>query len=81
MKKVEFVKHGFTQCCQGCMAIISGTAAREHTEACCVRMEKAMEETDEGRERKRKQDEKEKRWLADKIRKVEEVKGVRRPAS
>ncbi len=67
LKKEEFVKRGFTQGCQSCVVTISGTAARGHSGARRVRMEKSTEEMEEGRERNRNQGEKENRWLADKI--------------
>ena len=57
LTKEEFVRHGFTEGCRGCMAMIRGGLARTHTEACRSRMEKAVEETPEGMKRKRKQEE------------------------
>ena len=48
----------------GCQALIAGTAARGHTEACRDRMNKAMEETEEGRVRLEHQNEKENTVLA-----------------
>ena len=48
LTKEEVVKHGFTEGCRGCTAMVSGTIARTHTEACRSRMEAAVAETPEG---------------------------------
>ena len=48
LRKVDFLNHGFTEGC-GCQALISGTEARGHSEACRERMNRALESTDEGR--------------------------------
>ena len=64
LRKADFLVHGFSAGCLGCQALIAGTAARGHTEACRDRMNKAMEETAEGRVRLENQTEKENTVLA-----------------
>ena len=51
----DFVKHGFTERCQGCMAIIAGRPARGHNEQCRERMMKAIAEETDGKNRVNKQ--------------------------
>ena len=58
---------GFTADCLGCEAIIEGHTARGQTEDCRNRMMKAYEGSEEGRERKHKQEVKENEWLADQV--------------
>ena len=64
LQKADFVRHGFTEGCLGCQAFIAGTTARGHSESCRDRMNKALEETEEGRERRERQFEKENEYLA-----------------
>ena len=59
LKKEDFLVHGFTEGCPGCQAIIAGTTARGHSEACRSRMESALAKTDDGRQRREKQELKE----------------------
>ena len=73
LRKMDFLKHGFTEGCVGCQSLIAGTTARGHTEACRERMNKALEETEEGRQRRERQYEKENEFLA---RKLEEDSGA-----
>ena len=80
LNKEDFVKHGFTQGCLGCAALIAGTPARGHSEACRARMEAAFAMSPEGLERKRKQEEKENEWLAAKLRMSDEASKVQKSA-
>ena len=48
LKREDFIKHGFTEGCIGCKAIINSTGQRGHTEACRARMLRAMGATEEG---------------------------------
>ena len=64
LKKQDFLTHGFTEGCPGCQAIIAGTTARGHTEACRARMNIALATTDEGRQRRERQETKENEALA-----------------
>ena len=63
MKREEFFRYGFTADCPGCQAIIKGHTTRGHAEDC--RNEGPRSE--EGRERKHKQEVKENEWLADQV--------------
>ena len=67
LRKRDFLKYGFTEGCVGCQAMIAGTNPRGHTEACRNRMNKALQETDEGRQRLERQSEKENEYLARKL--------------
>ena len=67
LKKMDFLTHGFTEGCMGCQALIAGTTARGHTEACRERMNKALDETVVGRRRRERQIEKENELLARKL--------------
>jgi hypothetical protein len=67
LKKEDFMNLGFTEGCRGCQALITGTAARGHSEACRDRIDKALEATDEGRKRKEMQFDKENELLAKKL--------------
>ena len=52
-----FIEKGFTNGCLGCKAILEGSGARGHTEACRRRTEEIMRNTSEGQDRlKRRQD-------------------------
>ena len=52
LKRDDFFKFGFTDGCPACKWIISGKAVRQpHTEKCRARMEASIRETDEGKER------------------------------
>ena len=64
LKKEDFLVHGFTEACPGCQAIIAGTTARGHSEACRSRLESAVDKTDDGRQRREKQELKENEALA-----------------
>ena len=64
LKREDFLKHGFTEGCPGCQAVIAGTIARGHTEACRTRMNTALDTTDDGKLRRTAQDEKETEALA-----------------
>ena len=63
LKKDDFLKFGFTEGCPGCRAIISGTVARGHHEACRRRMQEALAGDDQGRERLGRQNAKEDDYL------------------
>ena len=63
----DFLVHGFTEGCPGCQAIIVGSTARGHGEACRSRMESALDKTDDGRQRREKQELKENEALARKL--------------
>ena len=63
-RKVDFLNQGFTEECVGCQALISGAEARGHTEACRERMNKALENTDEGRIRRERKHKRENEALA-----------------
>ena len=64
LRKVDFLNHGFTEGCVGCQALISGAEARGHSESCRERMNKALENTDEGRLRRERQHKRENEALA-----------------
>ena len=64
LRREDFVKHGFTEGCPGCMAIISGKIARGHTEGCRDRMMKAIGNEADGKQRLDRQVEKEKDYFA-----------------
>jgi hypothetical protein len=64
MKKSDFLKHGFTEGCPGCTALIAGTEPRGHLEKCRERMEKAIVSTEEGRQRKERHTQHENELLA-----------------
>ena len=72
LKKEDFLVHGFTEGCLGCQAIIAGTTARGHSEACRSRMESALDKTDDGRQRREKQELKENETLARKLQEEDE---------
>ena len=72
LKKEDFLVHGFTEGCPGCQAIIVGTTARGHSEACRSRMESALDKTDDGRQRREKQELKENEALATKLQEEDE---------
>ena len=67
LRKADFLTHGFSEGCPGCQALIAGTPARGHSERCRTRMCEAMKETDDGRERKERQLEKENEVIAGKL--------------
>ena len=64
LKKSDFLKHGFTEGCPGCTALIAGTEPRGHLEKCRQRMEEAIVSTEEGRQRKEKHTQHENELLA-----------------
>ena len=72
LKIEDFLVHGFTEGCPGCQAIIVGTTARGHREACRSRMESALDKTDDGRQRREKQELKENEALARKLQEEED---------
>ena len=51
INKQDLLKHGFTEGCLGCRAMIQGGEPRNHTEACRSRVEEAMQATSEGKAR------------------------------
>ena len=64
LKKEDFIEHGFTEGCPGCQALIGGTTARGHSEACRTRMEAALTGTEQGRKRRERQEERENQEIA-----------------
>ena len=53
LKPADFASHGFTAGCPGCIRLQQGGGiVRNHTEACRRRIETALEESAEGRNRK-----------------------------
>ena len=72
LKKQDFVAHGFTEGCPGCQAIIAGTTAKGHTEACRSRMESALKTTEDGRQRRERQELKENEAFARILQKEDE---------
>lgn len=69
LMKEDFFEHGFTVGCQGCKAIINHRAPQSHNEECRKRMEKILEQEPDGKDRKRKAEERDNEWLAEKLRK------------
>ena len=67
LRKCDFIKHGFTQNCLGCKAILAGAEQRGHSEACRARMTEALSGTPEGRLKIEQQEEKENQWIARRI--------------
>lgn len=49
--KSDLARFGYTPCCPGCLAQITGTAARSHNEECRLRIQRKLMETEEGKER------------------------------
>ena len=47
LKRDVFIEKGFSNGCLGCKAILEGSGARGHTEACRTRMEEIMPNTSE----------------------------------
>ena len=56
LKREDFLEHGFTEGCSGCQALIGGTVARGHSEACRTRMEAAVTSTERGKRRREQQE-------------------------
>ena len=55
LSRDDFITHGYTAGCGGCVALQLGLgAARNHTELCRARMELEIEKTLDGRERKQR---------------------------
>ena len=69
LMREDFLEHGFTDACKGCKAIIRKAPAQAHTERWRLRMEKLWTETEKGATRKRKAEEKENVWIAEKMEK------------
>ena len=67
LKIADFLKHGFTEGCPGCRSLIAGTSQRVHWDRCRARLEAAMQTTIEGREKKRKQTDRENEYMAEKM--------------
>jgi hypothetical protein len=65
--KEDYVEHGFTSGCKGCKSIINQERAQTHSEECRKRMEKKLEESEVGKNRKRKAEEKSNEWIAQKM--------------
>jgi hypothetical protein len=43
LRKSDFEKHGYTDRCTGCSALLRGLHVQPHTDACRTRMEEALE--------------------------------------
>jgi len=70
--KEDYIEHGFTQGCPGCKAIINQERARTHSESCRIRLEKLLEASEDGKNRKRKADDKSNEWIAQKMQRRDE---------
>ena len=68
----DFIDKGFTEGCAGCKAILSGGAVRGHTEACRKRMEDIMMNNAAGKERMKRQADRESEFMAKWLEKSEE---------
>ena len=77
LRKVDFLSHGFPQGCVGCQASIFGAEARGHSEGCRERMNKAFENTDEGRLRRERHCKRENEALAKHLEKEREAERLR----
>ena len=64
LKRDDFIEKGFTNGCLGCKAILEGSGARGHTEACRTRMEEIMRNTSEGQDRLKRQQDRENEHLS-----------------
>ena len=53
----DYNKHGFTQKCAGCRAILTGTTRQKHSEACRMRMTNAMAGEEKVKNAKRRRQE------------------------
>ena len=51
LRKEDFFKHGFSEGCLGCQAIIAGQESRNHSEFCRKRMEDILSNTPSGSDR------------------------------
>jgi hypothetical protein len=71
--KQDFLDHGFTEGCRGCRAILDGTEVKGHSEVCRKRMETKIQESEEGKLRKRKVFDRECEWMADKFQRGEDT--------
>jgi hypothetical protein len=67
LMKEDYIEHGFTQGCRGCKSIINKQRAQTHSESCRLRMEKALDSSAAGKDRKRKADDKSNEWIAQKV--------------
>ena len=63
LKREDFFRHGFTEGCPGCRALLAGGAARGHHDACRSRMETAISADPDGSERRERQKAKEDEYL------------------
>jgi hypothetical protein len=77
LKREDFLEHGFTEGCPGCQALIGGTAARGHSEACRTRMEAAVTSTERGKKRRELQEDRENQEAARRMERDDKVKRVR----
>ena len=64
LKKDDFLDNGFTEGCLGCKAILSGTGVRGHTEQCRKRMNDIIQKTSEGKERVKRQIDRENEYFS-----------------
>ena len=78
LSRADFIKHGFTEGCIGCRALLSGTGQRGHNERCRQRMGCAIAQSPDGQARKDKQDEKENVKLARVIERAQEEEDRRK---
>ena len=69
LRRQDFFEHGFSEGCVGCQALIAGSAARGHSDACRKRMEEAIAKTEEGQRRQERQELKENEALAKRLEK------------
>ena len=68
LTKPDFEEHGFTIQCPGCVWIQNQIGMkRGHTELCCERMELALNTSERGQERLRRQKDRSDHWLADQV--------------
>jgi hypothetical protein len=70
--KEDFLEHGFTEGCRGCKALLNNKGSHGHSEKCRIRMEKALESSVDGKDRKRKADDRSNEWMAQKFQRQEE---------
>ncbi len=56
-KKEDYEKHGYSQGCPGCRAVLTGTTRQKHTEKCRRRMEGEMQDLERVKVAKRRREE------------------------